>query len=425
MPRPTWFGSRSPTRKRSSSSGAEGDSPRFDRRERAGQVRWALGRVDAPGRVVVAAFAAAALVAAQAAGADELASPKTGEAFVGVVKAVAPPGTSVVELYVGSRLVKRLPARAGPVSMRVPRRPGRYDVRLRFEGAGRILRRDESRRVWLLPASARAAVRERGRDAALGRRLGALGAGFSGWSGFWVHDLRTGRTASWNSDASFPAASTVKLAVVIAALQRAGPEPQRSSLWPFVRDVATWSSNDATNTLLIRLGGSEVRGAQIAQEVLRRLGARDSTFTGFYRLGTSVAVPGGDVPRPLPLLTYRRTTAHDLGRILFELHAAALGNRLALRRTGLDRHRARLALGLLLSSDVRGDGAGVLRGAYASGIPMAQKQGWTTYLRHTAAIVYGPSGPRILVVMTYRQNLAFTEARALGERFAAAVRAWG
>jgi hypothetical protein len=55
---------------------------------------------------------------------------------------------------------------------------------------------------------------------------------------------------------------------------------------------------------------------------------------------------------------------------------------------------------------------------------MAQKQGWTTYLRHTAAIVYGPRGPRILVVMTYRQNLAFTEARALGERFAAAVRAW-
>jgi hypothetical protein len=381
--------------------------------------------VDAPRRAVVAALGAAALVAAPAAGADELASPRADEAFLGVVKAVAPPGTSAVELYVGPRLVKRLPARAGPVSLRVPRRPGRYDLRLRFEGAGRILRRDESRRVWLLPASARAAVRERGRDVVLGRRLGALGAAFNGWSGFWVHDIRTGRTAGWNSDAPFPAGSTVKLAVVIAALQRAGPEPQRSPLWPLIRDVATWSSNDASNTLLVRLGGSETRGAQIAQEVLRRLGAHDSTFTGFYRLGTSVAASHGDTPRPLPLLPYRRTTAHDLGRILFELHAAALGNRVALRRTGLDRHRARIALGLLLSSDSRGDGAGLLRGSYAPAVPMAQKQGWTTYLRHTAAIVYGPRGPRILVVMTYRQNLAFTEARALGERFAAAVRAWG
>ena len=310
------------------------------------------------------------------------------------------------------------------MALRVPRPPGRYDLGLRFEGGGRILRRDASHRVWLLPETSHVAVRERTRDPALGRRLGALGTGFNGWSGFWVHDLRTGRTAGWNSDAPFPAASTVKLAVVIAALQRAGPEPQRSLLWPWIRDVATWSSNDATNRLLISLGGSEAGGSAIAQEVLRRLGARDSTFTGFYRLGTSVAVPHGDVPRPLPLLPWRRTTAHDLGRILFELHSASLGNTVGRRRTGLDRHRARLLLGLLLSSSARGDNLGLLRGAYGRAVPMAQKQGWTTYLRHTAAIVYGPRGPRILVVMTYRQNLAFTEARALGERFAAAVRAW-
>ena len=380
--------------------------------------------MEARRRALGAALAAGALVAVPASGAGEVASPRTDEVAFGVVKAVAPPGTSAVELYLGSERVRRLPARPGPVTMRVPRPPGRYDLRLWFHGGGRILRRDLSRRAWLLPASARAATREQARDAAFERQLGRLGGSFRGWSGFWVHDLRTGRTAGWNSDAPFPAASTVKLAVVIAALRRAGPEPQQSPLWPLIRDVATWSSNDASNKLLIRLGGSESGGSALAQSVLRRLGAHDSTFTGFYRRGTSVEAGTRDAPRPLPLLAYRRTTAHDLGRILFELHAAALGDRLALWRTGLDTRRARIALALLLSSATRGDNAGLLRHAFAAAVPMAQKQGWTTYLRHTGAIVYSPRGPRILVVLTYRQNLDVAAARALGERFAAAVRAW-
>ena len=88
------------------------------------------------------------------------------------------------------------------------------------------------------------------------------------------------------------------------------------------------------------------------------MGATASTFTGNYEIGTVLA---SDAPRPVPFLTYRRTTAHDLGRILFELHAAAAGNRLSLRRTGLTRHEARVALGLLLSTDPRGDNAGLFR----------------------------------------------------------------
>ena len=36
---------------------------------------------------------------------------------------------------------------------------------------------------------------------------------------------------------------------------------------------------------------------------------------------------------------------------------------------------------------------------------MAQKNGWITDVRDTAAIVYGPHGPRIVVVLTYRPGL--------------------
>jgi hypothetical protein len=47
---------------------------------------------------------------------------------------------------------------------------------------------------------------------------------------------------------------------------------------------------------------------------------------------------------------------------------------------------------------------------------MAQKHGWTTSVRHTAAIVYGPRGPTILVVLTYRPGLALADARDLARR---------
>jgi hypothetical protein len=54
-------------------------------------------------------------------------------------------------------------------------------------------------------------------------------------------------------------------------------------------------------------------------------------------------------------------------------------------------------------------------------LPAAQKQGWTKDLRHSAAIVYGPSGPRIVVLLTYRPRLHPAASLALGRRFLRAV----
>ncbi|MBA3365104.1 MAG: serine hydrolase [Actinobacteria bacterium] len=301
-------------------------------------------------------------------------------------------------------------------------RLGRHRLGVRFYRRARLVARDGVRDVWVLPRSAQRARRERAADRRLAASLGRLGRDFPGYAAFWVHDLTTGRTAGWNSDALFPAASTVKLGVLLAALRRFGPNPERTGAWRDIRDLATWSSNIASNRLLLRLGGSEARGAQIAQAALWRAGARSSTFTGNYRLGTAVGARAGDTPKPLPLLTYRRTTAHDLGRILFELHAAALGNRLSLRRTGTTLHTSRLALGLLLSSDPNGDNRGLLRPALGHAIPIAQKQGWTTSLRHTAAIVYGRRGPKIVVLLTYRSGMPQALAASLGARL---VRAMG
>lgn len=369
-------------------------------------LAWLLG-------TVLVVLALALPVAAR-----ELTDPRAWEAFFGDVTAEAPPGATRARLYAGSRLVVSGSVAGRRASFRLSLAPGRYDLRVRFERDGRRLVRDESRAVWLLPRSAGAARRERSRDARLAAQLGRLGRAFPGHAGLWVHDLATGRIAGWNADASFPAASTVKLGVLVAALDRFGPRPERSPAWRDIRDLAVWSSNLASNRLLVQLGGSEAGGTAIVNRTLHRLGASSSTFSGNYRLGTSAAA---DTPRPLPILTYRRTTAHDLGRILLELHAAALGRGLSLHRTGLTRHEARVALGLLLASDPRGDNLGLLRPALGHAVPMAQKQGWTTYLRHTAAIVYGRRGPVIVVVLTYRPELARTDALTLGMRVARLV----
>jgi hypothetical protein len=356
---------------------------------------------DVPARRAVLALAAAALAASGAAAGGEPRSPRAAEAFFGSVTADVPRGATSVALYVGDTRVRTAAVAGRRVSLRVPRSPGRYDVRLRFEADGRLVRRDEARAVWLLPRPAASFARERRRDARLGAALARLGSAYPGWAGLWVHDLRTGAVAGWNADASFPAASTVKLGVLVAALRRFGPRPERSAAWPLIRDLATWSSNDASNRLLVLLGGSEAGGTAIVNRTLHRLGASSSFFTGNYRVGTGAALPPGDVRKPLPVLTFRRTTAHDLGRVLAELHGAALGNGLSARRTGLTRHEARVALGLLLSA-AEGENAGLLRPW--TRVPLARKEGWTTQLRHTAAIAYGARGPTIVVVLTYRPD---------------------
>jgi beta-lactamase class A len=248
-------------------------------------------------------------------------------------------------------------------------------------------------------------------DLQLERRLTALGEFYRGWAAFWVHDLTTGRTAGWNSDARFPAASTVKLGVLVAALRALSAAPQRSRFWYDLRQLTGWSSNLAANRLLAQLGTSRVSSA------LGGLGMIASTYPGPYRVGTARL----DAPKPPPLSTWRYTTARDLGRALYALQAAASGNRYEQRQTGLSRGRARIALELLLAGWGGGDNAGLVR-PFVDGAPVAQKNGWISDARLTASIVYARSGPKIVVVLAYRPNLPYQEAQSLGKRVLTSAR---
>ena len=264
-----------------------------------------------------------------------------------------------------------------------------------------------------LPRHGAVARAEHARNRALAAQLAELGVGFRGWAAFWVHDLRTGRTAGWNSDARFPAASMVKLGVLAATLRRFGPYPERSAAWKDLRTMTRTSSNRATNRLVARLGGLAP-----VHEALLRLGMRSSTYPGSYREDTSV----GDTPRPPPQHHWRVTTAHDLARGLYAFQAAALGNRWIQHTSGLSRHEAEVGLALLLATIPRGPNAGLLRQSL-HGVRLAEKNGWIEDMRGTAAIVYLPRGPKIVVVLAYKPpKIDPRAARALGAKVARLVR---
>jgi Beta-lactamase enzyme family len=268
--------------------------------------------------------------------------------------------------------------------------------------AARCTQRPLTRRLAPLPALpnlARAAPARSG-DVRLRSRLAALGRRFPGYAAVWTHDLASGRTAGWNSDARFPAASTVKLGVLLAAL-RHYPAPS----WDYdLRAMTRWSSNLAANRLLPLVGGPPT-----VEAALRRAGATRSTYPQGFRVGTSVRTL--DVQAEPPRVSARVTTARDLGRILYFLQAGAVRNAPA----------ARYALSLLLASEPTGGNVGLLR-PWLPGVRIAQKNGWLHDARHTAAIVYFRGGPKIVVVLTYAPNLELARARSFGRDVLAALR---
>ncbi len=234
-------------------------------------------------------------------------------------------------------------------------------------------------------------------DATLARRLAAVASQANGVVGVWVHELGSGRYAGFQQDTQFAAASTVKLGALVAGL-RASPRPERSSWWYDVRQIGFWSSNLAANRIAGGLGYAAIGDG------LRRLGMTSSTYPGPYRATTAWRPPGPHT---------RVTTARDLGRALYRLHAGAHGDARALALLGLSRRQAVVALRVLASAQPVGDNAGLLR-PWLAGAIVAEKNGWLSDTRTTATIVYQGGRTTIVVVELYRPGVTYREAKQLG-----------
>jgi hypothetical protein len=129
-----------------------------------------------------------------------------------------------------------------------------------------------------------------------------------------------------------------------------------------------------------------------------------STYPGAYRATTAWQPPG---PHS------RITTARDLGRALYRLHAGAHGRAGVLRQLGLTRRQAVVALRVLASAQPLRDNEGLLR-PWLHGATVAEKNGWISDTRLTAAIVYRGGRATIVVVEAFQPGITYAEGKRLG-----------
>lgn len=211
----------------------------------------------------------------------------------------------------------------------------------------------------------------------------------------------------------FPAASTLKTALLVEAVRRAGGRPTAAQ--SRLLDQMIISSDDsAANAVLAGIGGGSMfTGGARVTETLRRLGlARSSLRTG-YIIENQARIPVRAERQPA-LYTNFITTPFELGRLMASIHrgAAGLGG---IRKLGISRLSAgREVLGRLMNT---ADGSKLVAGLHP-GVLTAHKSGYTDQVKHDSGIVYLPGGPIVVVAMSWSRAGV---ADASGNRFIADV----
>jgi beta-lactamase class A len=338
------------------------------------------------------------------------------EASPGLVRGTAPAGTHHVTLYAHGKEVARTWLHEGQRRFAIAARglpSGDQTIAVAaYTRKGTRLGQVRVSNVYGLPAASFTLRPVTTTDGYVQRVLSTLrlpGA----TTGVWVADLRTGRGASWNAGARLPAASTLKLAVLMTLLSRESEDPTRSSAWSTEERLVLDSSNRAANELLARIGGSTVGGSAYVNRFVASLGATGTDMFGGYLLepGDRRAAPPPSPPTEQPSLPRGKvTTAHDLGVLLNALLLAAAGRGPAIHQ-GISPHEARVALWLLLHARY----PGLVRPN--TPFPVAHKAGWLPKVQHDGTLVFRARGPLLLAIMTYSPGgVSYSASRAYAAR---------
>jgi hypothetical protein len=343
-----------------------------------------------------------------------LTAPLAYEANPGIVRGVAPPGTTRLRVLADGHSVRVLRLTSGRRAFLVgPIGLPPRDLTLTVEAlAGeRVLASAEVDHVFGLPAAAAKVAPPRSIDGAVQHSVAGLPAQTGVTSAAWIRDLATGRTAAYNAGAHFPAASTVKLGILLGVLARDDADPLRSSSWSLERSLVLNSSNLAANALLPRAGG-----AAAVDTLVDALGATGTFTCCGYLLEPGESSRSTQRARRLPLPpttivdqpTFpccKYTTAHDLGTLLVSLMLASTGHGPALR-LGITAREARVALWLLVHASY----PGLVRPS--SAFPVGHKAGWLPDMQHDAALVFTPRGTLVAVFMNYSaRGVSYTRVR--------------
>ena len=204
----------------------------------------------------------------------------------------------------------------------------------------------------------------------------------------------TGRTAAGNADHVAVAASTLKVAILAAALTRNRRSPTRPQTYGTYRDAIVSSSNEAANVVLARVGDvSTELGTRRVNALMASLQMRDSFLDGPYRLSGDLrqaneccgpgAAGEGDVP----------------GR---RRHRPA-------RAAGSEPSRGASADGLMAVESYPGLIRDHVRG------PVAHKAGWLDTVQNYVALAFGTPGGTCLIGLT-TEGLSFSAVSSAAER---------
>lgn len=232
-------------------------------------------------------------------------------------------------------------------------------------------------------------------------------------SGAFVQHLASGCGAGVNAGARFPAASTLKTALLVEAVRQARGRPSSREA-PLLDRMILASDDVAANSVLAGIGGGNTfTGGARVTETLRRLGLASSSVRTGYIIENQARIPVRSDRQPA-LYTNFITSPFDLGRLMASIHrgAAGLGG---IRKLGISRASAgREVLGRLLES---GDRSKILAGL-RPGVLAAHKSGYTQQVKHDSGLVYLPSGPIVVVAMSWSGGGV---SDASGNRFIADV----
>ncbi len=305
------------------------------------------------------------------------------------------PGTLRIEVQSDGRITHRRRVPPGPRRVAVPVPPGVHPVRVKAIGRGGA-RWSATVRVRALPAASRRAGRIPGFvDRRLQGEVEAVLARVPAVSGAYVQHLVTGCGAAVNADAQFPAASTLKAAILVEAVRRG----RARDLASLLDRMAIDSDDEAANAVLAAIGGgSGDAGAAAVTDTLHDLGLTRSLVRRPYLIEEDARRPLGISTTTAPALhTNLITTPYELARLMVAIHRGAIGAG-GIARIGVAPSAARAEV-LARLIDTR-DHTKLVAGVPPS-VTVAHKSGYTEEVKHDAGILYLRRGPVVVSVMTW------------------------
>ncbi len=347
------------------------------------------------------------------------------ELSFGVVTGTAAPGTRRVIVRVGSKTLADMPLRQRRFQLRVTLPSTETTVAvITVDETGRRSRTTVPHVLGASPA-ARPRLRAPRLDPLLSREIRRLTASFGSTSAIYAQNLVTGEGAGWNARATFPAASSLKLAIAVTALARSSGTPARgSTLDALLRQMLTYSDNAAANATERYYGGSTSGGSALVNALMRSIGLADTEMYGGYMLDSVGAQRSLATAIPLRVDSQpywgrgKKTSAYDLASLMRGVWLASGGlGPLRAAQPGFTPGDARYLLYLL--AHVR-DHAKLDRDVgRLAGVRVLHKAGWINDARHDNGIVLWSGGALVVTVMTYRAAGAGLASDVLAGRVAA------